>query len=126
VRKRSARRWTNLGLTPPGKLACYANSGEGSSSAASGRALWRPAPDSSNEEEVPVRNLQLQSGDYVLNDEEEATVVYQLSVISAVEARARFRPEEAEVVRAMREYEAAQKEAAVRSVKKEVIDLDSE
>ncbi|KAK1661405.1 hypothetical protein QYE76_049564 [Lolium multiflorum] len=94
------------------------NSGEGSSSGASSHALAPPIADNTNneeeEEEVPVRNLQLQSGDYILNDEEEATVVHQLSVISAVETRARFRPEEAEVVRALREYEAAQKEAAVR------------
>jgi hypothetical protein len=35
-----------------------------------------------------VCTLQLQSGDFVLNDEEEATAVQQVSVISAAEARA--------------------------------------
>jgi hypothetical protein len=39
---------------------------------------------------------------------------------------ARFRREEAEAVRAMRAYEAAQKEVVVRRVKQEVVDLDSE
>jgi hypothetical protein len=43
------------------------------------------------EEEVPVRTLQLQSGDFVPNNDEEATVVQQVAVISAAEARARFR-----------------------------------
>jgi hypothetical protein len=38
ARKRSARRWTNWGLTPPGKLARYGNAGEGSSSDQSSRA----------------------------------------------------------------------------------------
>jgi hypothetical protein len=40
--------------------------------------------------------------------------------------RACFRLEGAEGVHAVREYEAAQKEAAARRVKKEVVDLDSE
>jgi hypothetical protein len=38
ARKRSARRWTNWGLTPPEKLARYGNAGEGSSSGQSSRA----------------------------------------------------------------------------------------
>jgi hypothetical protein len=49
-----------------------------------------------------------------------------VSVISAAEACARFHREEAEAIHAVREYEAAQKEAAVRPVKQEVVDLDSE
>jgi hypothetical protein len=51
-------------VTSPGKLLRYANSGEGSSSGMSGRALAPPAADNSNEEEdeVSVCNLQLQSG----------------------------------------------------------------
>jgi hypothetical protein len=49
-----------------------------------------------------------------------------VSVISAAEAHARFRREEAEAVRAVREYEAAQKETAIRRVKREVVDLNSE
>jgi hypothetical protein len=81
-----------LGSGAAGKLARYSNSGKGLSSAASGRVLWRPATDSSDEEqveeEVPVRNLQLQSRDYILNDEEEAMAVQQVAVISAAEVRA--------------------------------------
>jgi hypothetical protein len=114
-------------LTALGKLTLYANSGEGSSSGASGRALAPPVADNSDkeEEEVPVRTI-LHSGDYVLNDEEEATTIQHVSINSEAEARARFHREEAEAVRAAREYEAAQKEVAVRRVKQEVVDLDSE
>ena len=42
------------------------------------------------------------------------------------EVRARFRREEADAVRQVREYEAAQKEARVRRVKLEVTALDNE
>jgi hypothetical protein len=74
--KRSARCWTNWGLTPPGKLARYTNSGEGSSSGASSRALAPPVADGSiEEEEAALVHTVLQSADYVLNDEEEATVI---------------------------------------------------
>jgi hypothetical protein len=68
----------------------------------------------------------LQSADYVLNDEEEAMAIQQVAVISKPEVRACFRREEAEVIRVVRAYEVVQKEAAVRHVKQEVIDLDSE
>lgn len=51
ARKQSARRWMNWGLTPPGKLACYANSGEGSSSGGSRRTLAPPIDNSKEEEE---------------------------------------------------------------------------
>jgi hypothetical protein len=88
-------------LMPPGKLARYTNSGKGSSSSAFGHALAPPVADSNSkeeEEEVPVRRV-LHSG-YVLNDEEEATAIQQVSVISEAETR------EAEAVRAVRTYEA--------------------
>jgi hypothetical protein len=49
--KLSARRWTNWGPTPPGKLARYANSGEGSFSGASGYALAPPVDDNNDDEE---------------------------------------------------------------------------
>jgi hypothetical protein len=63
-----------LGLTPPGKLACYANSSEGSSSGGSWRCLLPPIDDNNEEEEeekeAPRRVFH--SGDYVLNDKEDA------------------------------------------------------
>jgi hypothetical protein len=126
--KRSAHRSKNWGLTPLRKLARYANSGEGFSSGASGRALASPVADSSDEkeEEVAPAHTILHSADYILNNEEEATVIQLDVVISESEAGARFRREEAEAVRAVRAYEAAQKEAVVRRVKQEVVDLDSE
>jgi hypothetical protein len=77
ARKRSAHRSTNWGLTPPRKLARYANSGEGFSSGASGRALASPVADSSDEkeEEVAPAHTILHSADYILNNEEEAMVI---------------------------------------------------
>jgi predicted DNA-binding protein (UPF0251 family) len=80
---------------------------------------------SPEEEEALVRTV-LHSGDYVLNDEEEATAIQKVVGISEAEARACFRREEAEAIRVVHAYEVAQKEAAVRLVKREVIDLDSE
>jgi hypothetical protein len=93
---------------PPGKLARYANSGEGSSSGVSSRALAPPVADSSEEEEeeASTRTI-LNSADYVLNDDEETTVIQQVAVISEAEARARFHHEEAEAVRAVRACEVA-------------------
>jgi hypothetical protein len=67
----------------------------------------------------------LNSGDYVLNDEEEATMIQQVAVTSEVEARVRFRREKADAIRQVRAYEAAQSEATVRRVKKEIVDLDA-
>jgi hypothetical protein len=67
----------------------------------------------------------LNSCDYVLNDEEEATTIQQVAIISEVEARARFCREEADAIRQVRVYEAAQREATVRRVKKETVDLDA-
>ena len=62
ARKRSARRWTNWGLTPPGKLARYANSGEGSSSGGVCHPPLPPVYDSSSDEEGDVAPLRLTSG----------------------------------------------------------------
>jgi hypothetical protein len=50
------------------------------------------------------------------NDEEEA-VLAQTKAVSEAEARERFRREEADAVRQVREYEAARREARVRRVK---------
>jgi hypothetical protein len=87
-----------LGLTPPGKLARYANSSEGSSSRGSCWTLAPPIDDSSEEEEAPRRDI-FNSGDYILNDDEEATVIQLVAVISEAEARARFHREEANTFR---------------------------
>jgi hypothetical protein len=48
----------------------------------------------------------------------------QTIAISEAEARARFRREEADAVRQVREYEAARREARVRKVKLEIVELD--
>jgi hypothetical protein len=61
---------------------------------------------------VPAHTVR-NSADYVLNNKEEVTAIQQVTVISKAEACARFRREEAEAVRQVRAYEAAQKEAAV-------------
>ena len=110
ARKRSARRWTNWGLTPPGKLARYANNGgEGSSSGGACRPPLPPVYDSSSEEEEDAApTLGLTAGDYINDDAEEEAAVQQLTVISEAEARLRFRREEAEALRQIRAYEAAQ------------------
>ena len=125
VRKRSARRCTNWGLTPPGKLARYASGGEGSSSGGACRPL-PPIYDSSSEEEDAPPALCLTSGDYVDNDDEEEAAIQQLAVISEAEVCLRFRREEADALRQIRAYEAAQAEARVRRVKQEVVDLHAE
>jgi hypothetical protein len=66
-------------------------------------------------------------GDYVHgsdSDEEEA-VLAQMKAISEAEAHARFRREEADTVRQVREYEAARREARVRPVKLEIVEPDA-
>lgn len=123
ARKRAARRWTNWGLTPPGKLARYARSGEGSSSG-SCRPPLPPVADSSSDDEDDAAPLRLSSGDFVHDSDEEEAVIHQVSVVSVAEARARFRREEADAVRQVRAYEAAQKEARVRRIKRELLELD--
>jgi hypothetical protein len=63
--KRSARRWTNWGLTPPGKLARFTNQGEGSSFGQSSRAPRLPMAASSKEDDlIPARSPTFSSGDY--------------------------------------------------------------
>ncbi|KAK1680733.1 hypothetical protein QYE76_041581 [Lolium multiflorum] len=119
------RRWTNWGLTPPEKLARYANGGEGSSSGVSRRPPRPPVYDSSSEEEDAARMI-LSAGDYVHDDQEEEAVVAQLAAVSDAEARARWCREEADAVRRVREYEEARREERVRRVKLEIIELDAE
>jgi hypothetical protein len=102
ARKRNARRWTNWGLTPPGKLDRYANGGEGSSSGGSCRPPLPLVYESSSEDVAPLR---LSPGDYVHDDQEEA-VIQQVTAVSEAEAHARFRREEVDAVRQIREYEA--------------------
>jgi hypothetical protein len=76
ARKRSARRWTNWGLTPPGKLACYGNAGEGSSSGQSSRAPRLPVAESSEEDDlVPAWSSTISAGDYVHGSDEEEAVL---------------------------------------------------
>jgi hypothetical protein len=53
-------------------------------------------------------------------------VLAQTKAISVAEARARFRREEADAVRQVREYEAARREERVRRVKLEIVKLDAE
>jgi hypothetical protein len=87
-----ARRWTNLGLTPPGKLARYGNTGEGSSYSQSSRA---PVVDSSDDADlVPARSPTISSKDYAHGIDEEEAVLAQTKAVSEAEARARFRREE--------------------------------
>jgi hypothetical protein len=127
ARKRSARRWTNWGLTPLGKLARFANQGEGSSSGQSSRAPRLPVAASSEEDDlVPARSPTFSAGDYVHGSDEEEAVMAQTFAISEAEARARFRREEADAVRQVREYEAARREARVRKVKLEIVELDKD
>jgi hypothetical protein len=56
-----------------------------------------PVNDSNKEEEKVM--CRFSSGDHVLNDEEEATAIQQVTVISEAEARAWFHREEEETVR---------------------------
>jgi hypothetical protein len=122
-----ARRWTNWGLTPPGKLAPYGNAGEGSSSGHSRRAPRLPAAESSEEDDlIPARSPTISAGDYVHGSDEEEAVLAQTMAVSEAEARARFRREEADTVRQVREYEAARREARVRRVKLEIVELDAD
>jgi hypothetical protein len=127
ARKRSARRWTNWGLTPPGKLARYGPAGEGSSSGQSSRAPRLPVAESEEEDDlVPARSPTISAGDYVHGSDEEEAVLAQAKAISDAEARQRFRREEADAVRQVREYEAARREARVRRVKLEIVELDKD
>jgi hypothetical protein len=49
-----------------------------------------------------------------------------VAAVSEAEVRARWRQEEADAVRQVREYEAARREEHVRRVKLEIVELDSE
>jgi hypothetical protein len=81
--------------------------------------------ESSDEDDlVPARSPTFSAGDYVHGSDEEEAVLAQTKAVSAVEARARFRREEADAVRQVREYEAARREARVRRVKLEIVELD--
>jgi hypothetical protein len=79
---------------PPGKLAHYGNAGE-------------------EYDLVPARSPTISAGDYVHGSDEEEAVLAQTKAISEAEARARFRREEADAVRQVREYEVARREARV-------------
>jgi hypothetical protein len=70
---------------PPGKLARYANSGEGSSSGGSCRPPLPSLPDRSSDDEDDAPLLRVSTGDYV--HVEEATVIQQIAVISEAAAR---------------------------------------
>ncbi|KAK1610073.1 hypothetical protein QYE76_033746 [Lolium multiflorum] len=83
---------------PPAKNARYANNYEGSSSGGSCCCLLPPIDDSIMEEEEgeeAPRGI-FNRGDYVLKDEEKATMIQQVAIISEAEARAWFRREEEE------------------------------
>jgi hypothetical protein len=78
---------------------------------------------------APARSPTFSAGDYVHGSDEEEAVMAQTFAISEAEARARFRREEADAVRQVREYEpaqAARREAHVRKVKLEIVELDKE
>jgi hypothetical protein len=53
-------------------------------------------------------------------------VIAQVAAITEAEARARWRREEADAVRQVREYEVARREERVRRVKLEIVELDSQ
>nr|XP_051211603.1 formin-like protein 13 [Lolium perenne] len=100
ARKRSARRWTNWGLTPPGKLARYINAGEGSSSGQSSRAPRLPVADSSDDDDlIPARSPTFSAGDYVHGSDEEDAVLAQTKAIGRGGGSRALRREEAEAVR---------------------------
>nr|XP_051211956.1 uncharacterized protein LOC127329488 [Lolium perenne] len=83
--------------------------------------------DRSDEEElVPALEPTYSAGDYVHGSDEEDAAVAQVAAISAAEARARFRREEADAVRQVREYETAPREERVRRFKLEIVELDDE
>jgi hypothetical protein len=75
---------------------------------------------------VPARSPTFSAGDYVHDSDEEEAVMAQTFAISEAEARARFHREEADAVRQVREYEAARREARVRKVKLEIVELDKD
>jgi hypothetical protein len=75
---------------------------------------------------VPARSPTISAGDYVHDSDEEEAVLAQAKAISDAEARQRFRREEADAVRQVREYEAARREARVRRVKLEIVELDKD
>jgi hypothetical protein len=75
---------------------------------------------------VPARSPTFSAGDYVHGSDEEEAVMAQTFAISEAEARVRFRREEANTVRQVREYEAARREARVRQVKLEIVELDKD
>jgi hypothetical protein len=72
-----------------------------------------------DEELVPTWEPTFSARDYVHGFDEEDAVVTQMEAVSVVEARARFRREEADAARQVQEYEAARREARVRHVKLE-------
>jgi hypothetical protein len=84
------------------------------------------APNDEEDGLIPARSPTLSTGDYVHGSDEEDAVMAQTIAISEAEARARFRREEADAVRQVREYEAARREARVRKVKLEIVELDRE
>ncbi|XP_047065124.1 actin-related protein 9-like [Lolium rigidum] len=65
------------------------------------------------------------SQNYQLHQEEDADVA-NLATVSEAKARARWRREEADAVRQVREYEAKRWEEHIRHVKLEIVELDSE
>jgi hypothetical protein len=75
---------------------------------------------------VPARSPAISAGDYVHGSDEEEAVLAQAKAINDAEARQRFRREEADAVRQVREYEAARREARVRRVKLEIVELDKD
>jgi hypothetical protein len=97
------------------------------SSGQSSHAPRLPVADSSDDDDlVPARSPTFSAGDYVHGSDEEDAVLAQTKAISEAEARQRFRREEAEAVRLVREYEAARREARVRRVKLEIVELDAD
>jgi hypothetical protein len=82
--------------------------------------------DSSDDENlVPAWSPTISAGDYVHDIDEEEAVLTQPKAVSKAEARARFRREEEDAVRQVREYEAARRETRVRPVKLEIVEPDA-
>jgi hypothetical protein len=64
--------------------------------------------------------------DYVHDDQEEDVVIVQVAAVFEAEVRARWRWEEPDAVRQVREYEAVRREERVHRVKLGIVELDSE
>ncbi|KAK1653713.1 hypothetical protein QYE76_071518 [Lolium multiflorum] len=101
------------------KLARYGNGGEGSFSGSSTRA---PRATVEEEDLVPARSPIFSVGDYVHGSDEEDAAIAQVVTITKAEAQARWRWEEADAVRQVREFEAARREQRVRHVKLKIVD----